>query len=1053
EWISGNKLLGKKSMEYVVNQYNFINFQLDNGLDPDNLGNDEQYDKLLTLVKKDHSEAHYLAFDIYESLLKQYLVNRKSARYRTLRVEYERAIEKNFKKQSLHYKNLDALEFNAKLSKDKTRNLEDKAKTILADFQSLPEYHSKRVMILGFMYRVSIKNRDFQHAETYLKNIIDIEKHLYGEESPKYHLSMVRLANFYMDYTSKIADAKDIYDHSFEKIVKRQITTSHNDYLTIITHLASLYEYQDELGKSAQTLDLASKAALEKYRNPEDIEYGKVLEKIGDLQIKMGDYISAEKNINQALDIYDKAKVKRDEYNVINLVKAYETKARLLGIKGEFDDAEELINSAEDLLEGALTLEGYDDLKAKDELVSLQIYLGKFSDSNENLNQILKEYRKLYGENSGKLVNPLINKGRLSLLLGEYTEAEKIAREANRIAVNIFGENSSKTAETLSLLGELYTLLGDYERAIQSINSAISIKKRKFGEEHITVAIDLAKLGTAKYYKGDPDTETEPILLSAKKIISEKLNEQNPRFADINKSLALIYIRSGRFSDAFGALTVAENIWLSKTGRGGRRNVNVGGIYILTGDAYYHQKNYIKAEESYEKARIIYRRALRENHPEYIKILSKLSKANYMQGEYEESKSKIEEAMANYKVFIKDYFPALSEREKAKFWNTIRPDFEFYNTLILRNINDDKDAVGKIYNNALMTKALLLNSSIKIRERIMSSSDEELKERYSEWVDKKEFLTKVLAMSEEQLVENSINPLRLTQEVETLERQLSQSSSLFSQNIEESAVTWNQVRGSLKNNEAALEMVRFRYFDHVFTDSIIYAGLYVKNSAEFKQPGIVMLNNGYDLENRNFIFYRRSLEFGVGDNRSYGMYWEPIAKEIGEQYSVYFSPDGVFNLINLESLPTGEGKYVIDNSNIILVSNTKDIYLNRNKPKAVRSEESMALMFGNPDFYLEASSKHTLPDLPGTEKEVRQLRRLMVDNGISSDYFTSFEATEEQIKSLKSPEILHIATHGFFQEEKKQQEDDMEYNEAEAANNPLLRTGLVLTGGGDIIEK
>ena len=45
----------------------------------------------------------------------------------------------------------------------------------------------------------------------------------------------------------------------------------------------------------------------------------------------------------------------------------------------------------------------------------------------------------------------------------------------------------------------------------------------------------------------------------------------------------------------------------------------------------------------------------------------------------------IEQALANYETFIKQFFPALSEREKTKYWNTIKGDFEFYNTLAFSN--------------------------------------------------------------------------------------------------------------------------------------------------------------------------------------------------------------------------------------------------------------------------------------------------------------------------------------------------------------------------------
>src|SRR5690606_16773531 len=156
----------------------------------------------------------------------------------------------------------------------------------------------------------------------------------------------------------------------------------------------------------------------------------------------------------------------------------------------------------------------------------------------------------------------------------------------------------------------------------------------------------------------------------------------------------------------------------------------------------------------------------------------------------------------------------LSEREKAKYWNTIKGDFEFYNTLAFSNLEDFKDLTGRVYNAQLMTKALLLSSSIKIRERIMNSTDEQLKAQYSDWVDKKELLTIALSMSPADLTENEIDPVKLTQEVEQLERELSQKSELFGQNFETRRIVFEDVKKSLGPNEVAMEMVRYRYFNH-----------------------------------------------------------------------------------------------------------------------------------------------------------------------------------------------------------------------------------------------
>jgi CHAT domain-containing protein len=51
--------------------------------------------------------------------------------------------------------------------------------------------------------------------------------------------------------------------------------------------------------------------------------------------------------------------------------------------------------------------------------------------------------------------------------------------------------------------------------------------------------------------------------------------------------------------------------------------------------------------------------------------------------------------------------------------------------------------------------------------------------------------------------------------------------------------------------------------------------------------------------------------------------------------------------------------------------------------------------------------------------------------------FTAGEATEAAIKRINQPRILHIASHGFFLEDKKDEK---------SIENPLLRSGLIFAG-------
>ncbi len=1040
-WIK--RYMGQPTISYVKNQLLNANILIDNG---SQLPKELEYSSILGTLRLKHKTTHYLAMGIFEETIKQLQREDRSSALFNTKLEYEKMINKNYKPISIYRVRLKAVEFDARLDKNKTNTLEADANNLIANTTSLPRNNLVTANVTEFLYGLAILKKNYSNAEKYLNDIIDIKTGLFGADAPEVHLARLKLANFYLDYTNKMAEAARIYDESYLKNVSAQIGAWHHDHLEILNHIAALYELTDKYTEANLTLEKANLIARSKY-DDQDYQYGIELNNIAKLLIKLGQYEKAEENLTKSLNILEE--FRKDESKKIYLIQAIETQATLFGIKGLFDEAEDALNRSSKIINRADKITGADDLNTAKELSSLYIQLGRYSETQEKLLKLISEYEKLFGTSSVRLIEPLINMGKLALAKGDYTEASKIADRVNKIAVTVYGEKSTKAAPTYKLQGDIDYAIGDYDNAETNIQKALESQQKQFGRYHIEVAKSLAQLGIIKFYKGDKASEVEKIMAEAQDIMGARLGKENPQYADILKSVAIVKISEKKFPEAITALTQAEAIWRNKTGT--KTNINAASIYTLTGDLFYQTKNYKKAEEFYVQARDIYEKYFNRSHPEYVKILSKQAKVYYMEGNFKRAKSNIEQAFNNYDTFIKQYFPALSEREKAKYWNTIKGDFEFYNTLAFSQLEDFRDLTGKVYDYQLLTKALLLSSSIKIRERILASNDESLKNSYLQWIQKKEFLTTALSMSTEQLIENGIDPNILTVEIEKLEREISEKSELFSQSFDNKKITYQNVQKALSKNEVAIEMIRYRHFDHSFTDSIVYVALYVKS--DNARPKAIIMPNGHRMETRYLSYYRNAITSKLEDNYSYKVFWEPVQKEIGTTATIYLSPDGVYNQINLEAIPTPDGKYVIDNSNIVVVSNTKDLHLRRIKKKQAVAANK-ATMFGNPTFYLTASTRRNVASLPGTEKEVDELQALLKKNGWVTDEYVEAFASEDQVKSLSSPKIFHIATHGFYTPTVSQDElAELTESEARMTENPLLKTGLLLSGAGDILNK
>jgi CHAT domain-containing protein len=176
---------------------------------------------------------------------------------------------------------------------------------------------------------------------------------------------------------------------------------------------------------------------------------------------------------------------------------------------------------------------------------------------------------------------------------------------------------------------------------------------------------------------------------------------------------------------------------------------------------------------------------------------------------------------------------------------------------------------------------------------------------------------------------------------------------------------------------------------------------------------------------------------------------------------IYLSPDGVFNELNLEALKGPNGRYVIEDENIDLISNSKDIFSAKNLVAKSAEQRNVAFLLGDPVFYSNADRKEdpdvgTIAQLPGTREEVLEINDILKTSRWETKSYTGAAASEEIIKSVRNPRILHVATHGYFLENLEVGGDGGSFtmiNQNKAVENPLLRSGLYLNNAGDIVDE
>jgi CHAT domain-containing protein len=259
------------------------------------------------------------------------------------------------------------------------------------------------------------------------------------------------------------------------------------------------------------------------------------------------------------------------------------------------------------------------------------------------------------------------------------------------------------------------------------------------------------------------------------------------------------------------------------------------------------------------------------------------------------------------------------------------------------------------------------------------------------------------------------------------------------------------------------------------------------------EPGWIPFGAAAEIE-KSIQLYRKSVRGSTDETTLHSVLrtlhdqvWAPIEKALpAGTKTIILSPDGELNFISFATLLTSdEEDFLIEKYSIRYVASGRDL-LREREPSAT----PLLAAFGNPDFGGEAKSvaqqtetsdllamrasemgdleKMSLTALPGTEKECAGLKAKAESSGMPNRVFLGVDATEAQLRPLNSPRILHLATHGFFMPENKDEHrgDERELESGGITpnvdtegrkmpvilNNPMNRSGLALAGAQHTLE-
>ena len=701
----------------------------------------------------------------------------------------------------------------------------------------------------------------------------------------------------------------------------------------------------------------------------------------------------------------------------------------LFGLK-KYASAEKRYKSAIKVyIENNLTADlGY--AKALANLGLLYNSMGRFTQAQEATNSALQQRKEKLGADNIGVASSFNNNGVLSFNLGHYNESDKDISSALTI-ISSKANGSMPHAIVLNNKAMVYQTIGRYEEAEKLMKEAIAIAEKQLDSKSKNKFKFLSNLALLYRFTGKYE-EAEKLYVAMEKTTEKGTVDQ----ATLFNNQAMLYQAMNKPEKVEELLKKSIAIYKDKTGE---ESLASAKALSNLGNYYRMQIKFKEAEVSLTKTKTIYEKTLSANHPLLIQSQEDLAILYWKQNQPVKAYELYHYVMGHSLFFIQRYFPPMSEAEKTKYWDVLSQRFQRFYNFASEIYPQNKDVLLDLFQYQMATKALLLSSSNKIKLAILSSKDTALIHGYTDWLDQKENLARLYAYSKDDLKEQKINLDSIELATNAQEKKLSQMSKVFSSAYTAEDPSYNDVRQSLGQTEAIVEVIHVKKFVQTFTKESKYIVLVATQAKGY--PDIVTIENGELLDTRYAKFYKNSIINRVDDEYSYQQYWAPIEPLLAGIKTLYLSPDGAYTQININTIKMPGGNFILNQYDVAVIGNSKDLILMRTEPDI--SKLKKAFLLGFPDYGAE-----NLSPLPGTKVEVDGIGKILKTSGYQTNQLMDKLATEKSVKAIKGSNIIHIATHGYFLA-------DAELNEANsigvsfenAKDNPLLRSGLILSGG------
>ncbi|MFT5336047.1 MAG: CHAT domain-containing protein/lipopolysaccharide biosynthesis regulator YciM [Luteibaculaceae bacterium] len=849
-------------------------------------------------------------------------------------------------------------------------------------------------------------------------------------------------ADYQMTYLMDLKNARSVYFGKDWDRVLGEVGRNHSLARGGMENRGKLFLLNNEFDKAEAAFSSSVKGKDNSFSDEAKLSHAMLIGELTKLYLTKGEYQRAIDTLSFAQGIVKDVSGKKSfEY-----ARLQQIEAQYHEFTGNLSEAKTLIKKSTNQMNKMLRKQKVKVKTDGENMALMFLYSGQYKQANKLLKQLVENREEEFGLTSPTLIKPLYYSGKTQLLMGDFVVAEQLTKRA----MDMSGENAgNKTLEYLMLekqLSEVYFQMGDYSNAVRILEDVGATQKEVLGKNHLSLANTYSDLSRAMFFNDGKIKPARKKAKEAKKIVEKVVGKTHPFYAEALLNQALIEIEDEKYPLATTYFNAAEKVVEEQFGK---RSLEMANLNQSKGDMFLLQGKMNEALKSLSSSGSRYKHTFGKDHPLYQKVQTKVARAELMAGFHEKALDRMEKVMEQDLQFVEKYFAHLSEREKSKYWGQLKEDFDVYYYALFNAKKVGRRDLEKALMYRMKSKGLLFRSSVGIQRAVGNSGDSVLVAMFDDWKTRKELLASLVSLTSDEIEERGYNLYRMERGINDLEKEISESIGL---SFDPEDWDIKDLKRKIGPNALAVDVIRYSSPNVSGTDSSYYGYLVVDNDEIRKTKNEV---SGMELERQFTNYYRNATMLSSEDLYSYQALWLPIDELNVDDKALYFSPDGTYNQINPEMFTLPNGSFVFDETKIELLGNLSELFVAVDTSKKDSNYTYTVELIGNPLFYDEdpniAHGPHMVSNLPGAELEVQEINTLLSEKGWSTHALLGADGTEEEVKKIKSPDVLHFATHGFFTEHATINAG-IGLRDQQAIQNPLYQSGLILKDGGRLVE-